>query len=694
MPEEWTAEWLQKLDHKFGDDGSFWISYDDLLRKYQAFDRTRLFSSEWKVASIWTTLDVSWTLDYHDTKFAFSLSKSGPVVIVFSQLDERYFKGLEGQYRFELSFRVHKAGEEDYVVRSQNYYRMNRSVNVELDLDAGEYVVVVKVDAQRNERIMSVEEVVRAHAKERREKLLRIGQAYDIAHAKGKILETAEEKEAREAYETRRKERERRKMAKFIREGRAASRKTMLRRRARDREKKEKEEAKSQARVERKAARRKARAKTEEEEEEKKKSENSVTTESAADEVKEKKEDGEDGGTKAENTKTAADEKRINVQLGDDKSEEGSDNFEILIAAGKQAEGSTASTETGDGAHTPTSSTIASDKTAEGEDEELQEDDAYVTAAEEVLEKTTPSSAEESSTPKPAKPTTPPRTNSVDVGVQTGPGLPPSPFPPPSPPRRGPPPPQYMQSMYTHPPPPMLGAQYVRGPPRDLNHVPPHLRAAYAAQQGPRGQGQYVGPPPSVTVVTSDSSDSELDDDTDDASEISEEEIDACIAENRARAVRAAAAAAKAVHSSGGSTAAVEEPLDEFEKDPWNAVGVFGLRVYYRMPEASEVEKEREVVRLRVERPNPFQWDDSSDDGDDGEADDEKEEDNKKEESQVLDVDDSAKDAVGETPPTPGPELLKELVKEEKGEEVAGSEEERKHETKKEPLVEDDKKSV
>lgn len=118
---EWTAEWLQKLDHKFGDDGSFWISYDDLLKKYQAFDRTRLFDSSWKVASIWTTLNVPWTLDYHDTKFAFSLLKRGPVVIVCSQLDERYFKGLEGQYRFELSFRLHKSGEEDYVVRSQGY---------------------------------------------------------------------------------------------------------------------------------------------------------------------------------------------------------------------------------------------------------------------------------------------------------------------------------------------------------------------------------------------------------------------------------------------------------------------------------------------------------------------------------------------------------------------------------------------
>ncbi|KAJ4422545.1 hypothetical protein N0V82_002773 [Gnomoniopsis sp. IMI 355080] len=736
---EWTAEWLQKLDHKFGDDGSFWISYSDLLRKYQAFDRTRLFSSEWKVASIWTTLDIPWTLDYHDTKFAFSLFKSGPVVIVFSQLDERYFKGLEGQYRFELSFRVHKAGEEDYVVRSQNYYRMNRSVNVELDLDAGEYVVVVKVDAQRNEQIMPVEEVVRAHAKDRREKLLRIGQAYDVAHAKGKIIETAEEKAAREAYEKRRRERERKRMARFILEEKAASRKAMLRQKMREKRRKEKEEAKAKARAERKAARREARAKAEEEEKKKKEKEE------AEHEVK------SEGDDKTEKVKTengsstlTADEKAENLQsVGDQtkKSSETSNNEEVVPkaptgekhvkieappGAENQGEGSTASTESGEGAHTPASSTRSSKKAAEGEGEETQDDEAYVTAAEEALEKKpTPPEQKPSSTAKPTKPTIPPpATKTVDIGVQTGPGLPlmspplPPPAPPPPsspPPRRGPPPPHYLQNMYGHPPPLPPGLHYARGPPpRDLSHIPPHLRAAYAAhgaQQQQRGHG--YGPPVSETdASTSDSSDSDLDanidgvDDDNDDDSISEGEIDDFIAENRARAARAASAAAKMMPppppppaaGGPGTPSCAEEPLDEFEKDPWNAVGVFGLRVYYKMPAAAAAafvagedgsaamgarDKDTEVVKLWVERPNYYVWDESSDE-EDADADDEKEDDNnnntnnnKKEESQVLDVDDSAKDAVGETPPTPGVELLKELSKEKKGEEggeVAGGE--------------------
>ncbi|KAM0347434.1 hypothetical protein ACHAPU_004955 [Fusarium lateritium] len=198
---EWTAEWLQKLDHRFGDDGDFWISYQDLLKKYQAFERTRLFTPDWRVSQLWTTLSVPWALDYHDTHFSFTLSKAGPVVLLLAQLDDRYFRGLEGQYMFELGFRLHKAGHSDYVVRSQTPYRMNRSVNVELELEAGDYEVRVKINATRDEGIMPIDKVIKNNAKSRREKLLRIGLAYDLGHCKGRFVETPEEKVARKKQE-------------------------------------------------------------------------------------------------------------------------------------------------------------------------------------------------------------------------------------------------------------------------------------------------------------------------------------------------------------------------------------------------------------------------------------------------------------------------------------------------------------
>ncbi|KAI1160782.1 hypothetical protein F5B18DRAFT_663622 [Nemania serpens] len=217
---EWTAEWLTRLGHRFGDDGNFWISYDDLLRKYQAFDRTRLFGPDWKVTSTWTTVSVPWTLDYHDTYFAFSLAKTGPVVLALSQLDSRYYRGLEGQYEFELNFRLHRRGQEDYVVRSIAPYRQTRSVNVELELEAGEYTVLMKVNATRDLGVLPIEKVIRKYARDRRDKLVAVGMSYDLAHSKGKMIETEEEKQARKTAEKRKQDKEREALKKKIMEAR------------------------------------------------------------------------------------------------------------------------------------------------------------------------------------------------------------------------------------------------------------------------------------------------------------------------------------------------------------------------------------------------------------------------------------------------------------------------------------------
>lgn len=235
--------------------------------------------------------------------------------------------------------------------------------------------------------------------------------------------------------------------------------------------------------------------------------------------------------------------------------------------------------------------------------------------------------------------------------------------------------------MYSSPPPPPPGAHYgsprrgdigigmpygpARGPPmppmpRDLRHIPPHLRPTFADSRGrippgAGGGGGCGGRRRSETDLSTSDSDSELDDSVSEVSDTSEHEIDVCLAQAHVRAARAAAATAAAAAktpSPHGSAPAGEEPMDEFEKDPWNAVGVFGLRVYYKIPENRG---DQEVVRLRVERPNPYVWEESSDE----EADDEKADEGKqgdKEESKVLDVDDSAKDAVGEQPPTPSTE--------------------------------------
>ncbi|KAI9829173.1 MAG: hypothetical protein M1832_000196 [Thelocarpon impressellum] len=244
---EWTPYWMEKLDHRFGDDGAFWISYPDLLRKFQHFDRTRLFRPEddWVVTQQWTSLYVPWSVDYLDTKFSIELTKPGPAVIVLSQLDDRYFKGLEGQYSFQLQFRVHKEGEEDYIVRSHGGYLMRRSVSTEITLEPGRYSVLVKAIATRDSQLLPPQDVVRKTCKDKRDKLLQIGLSYDLAHAKGQPKETEEEKTKREAKEAKAKRRE------------ARAERTKVRAKAKAKEKKRKakiaaKKAKQKAREEKK----------------------------------------------------------------------------------------------------------------------------------------------------------------------------------------------------------------------------------------------------------------------------------------------------------------------------------------------------------------------------------------------------------------------------------------------------------
>ncbi|KAF9888086.1 hypothetical protein FE257_009351 [Aspergillus nanangensis] len=211
--EQWTPEWMKLLDHKFGNDGFFWISYNDLLKKYQHLDRTRLFGPEWTVTQQWTALNVPWTADYHSTKFLLNVTKPGSVVIVLSQLDSRYFKGLADEYRFKLKFRLQKEGEDDYIVRSNSsleHFR-TRSVNAEVTLKPGRYHVLMKVTAERSDA-SATEDLVRSLAPTKREKLVQIGLSYDLAHARGLVIETEKEKKAREDRERRRKHAERRRL--------------------------------------------------------------------------------------------------------------------------------------------------------------------------------------------------------------------------------------------------------------------------------------------------------------------------------------------------------------------------------------------------------------------------------------------------------------------------------------------------
>ena len=101
--------------------------------------------------------------------------------------------------------RLEKDGEQDYIVRSHGNYMMDRSVSVDIDLEPGTYSVLMKVTAKRDTSKSTPEQVIRESCRDRQEKLLQIGLAYDLAHAKGQIKETEDEKKIRLEHEAKKK---------------------------------------------------------------------------------------------------------------------------------------------------------------------------------------------------------------------------------------------------------------------------------------------------------------------------------------------------------------------------------------------------------------------------------------------------------------------------------------------------------
>ncbi|KAE8867705.1 hypothetical protein PTNB29_01616 [Pyrenophora teres f. teres] len=197
---EWTPYWLKKLDHKFGDDGLFWMSYEEMLKRFELLDRTRLFDDTWTVVQHWTSVSVAWVTGYMNTKFSVEIKKTGPTVFVLCQLDDRYFKGIQGKYHFDLHFILQGkgAGPGDHIVRARGAWFGNRTISAEANLEPGIYEVVPKIEASRDAYAPEVHEVVKKLASSNPQKLRQIGLNYDIAHAKG-TFET--DKEAAELKE-------------------------------------------------------------------------------------------------------------------------------------------------------------------------------------------------------------------------------------------------------------------------------------------------------------------------------------------------------------------------------------------------------------------------------------------------------------------------------------------------------------
>ncbi|KZV99799.1 cysteine proteinase [Exidia glandulosa HHB12029] len=154
---EWQGEWLEpetleKLGHRFGDDGEFIMEYDDFLQTWPMIERSRLFDVNWRMSSLWLNVKSlpppsAWT--FGDVSFTFSVSKPTSAVIVLAQLDSRYFSEISGYSYWSLEFVLFKKDESEPLAESGHTSLWGRSVNLEIDLDEGDYVVQVRLDRWR-----------------------------------------------------------------------------------------------------------------------------------------------------------------------------------------------------------------------------------------------------------------------------------------------------------------------------------------------------------------------------------------------------------------------------------------------------------------------------------------------------------------------------------------------------------------
>ncbi|KAG6356919.1 hypothetical protein INS49_014794 [Diaporthe citri] len=182
---EWTQYWMEKLKHKFGDDGVFWISFEDMLKRFDLLDRVRLFNGDdWYNSQVWTSVNVPWMATYlDDFKFVVDITQPGVFVFALSQLDERYYKGLEGQYTFDLHFLLRESGSDDHIALAGTELR-SRSISAEVELEPGRYELIPKLVAYRHKDNSLVEEAVKKAAGSNPWKLQQIGLNYDRAHLK------------------------------------------------------------------------------------------------------------------------------------------------------------------------------------------------------------------------------------------------------------------------------------------------------------------------------------------------------------------------------------------------------------------------------------------------------------------------------------------------------------------------------
>ncbi|KAG8903529.1 hypothetical protein FRB99_003160 [Tulasnella sp. 403] len=149
---EWTSEWMDVLDimdHRFGEDGEFLMEYSDFVNLFTMIGRSRIFNSSWVLSQNWirvTSRNFPCAFSYGDVSFSITIPKKTFSVIVLAQQDTRYFSAISGYAAWSLDFVVFKKGSSEPLATASHNRYWGRSVQMEIELDEGEYVVHVRLD--------------------------------------------------------------------------------------------------------------------------------------------------------------------------------------------------------------------------------------------------------------------------------------------------------------------------------------------------------------------------------------------------------------------------------------------------------------------------------------------------------------------------------------------------------------------
>ncbi|KAG0205721.1 hypothetical protein BGX28_002739 [Mortierella sp. GBA30] len=152
--EKWTPDAIKQLKQEDKDDGRFWMPYKDFLRVFTTIDRCRVFDASWSVASKWIPYNVE---PRSSGQFTLELSQASDTVIVLSQPDTRYYGAFNADFIYTLSFHVYDK-DHNLIKRAKITVPYSlRSVNCELKLAAGSYIVIPHVQREPTD-ILPVDE--------------------------------------------------------------------------------------------------------------------------------------------------------------------------------------------------------------------------------------------------------------------------------------------------------------------------------------------------------------------------------------------------------------------------------------------------------------------------------------------------------------------------------------------------------